>query len=84
MLSRVLRAFSATTILLPVLISVAQAQELPPPAIYLGAVLTQDDGTLFDDALYISDFECLVTGKNWQWEPACEYYKAKIFKDNIP
>lgn len=37
-----------------------------------------DRGDLFDGALYISNFECLVFGENWFKQQACLYYKALV------
>ena len=41
-------------------------------------VYEKHPGASLDEAPYISDFECLVHGKNIVSKPACDYYKAVV------
>jgi hypothetical protein len=58
--------------------SLAQGSSLPETAYEL------DRGDLFDGALYISNFECLVFGENWLKQQACLYYKATVSDPQTP
>ena len=78
MFSGIIKTWAFAFIPLLLIPTAVQAQELPPLAILLGQPYIINEGDLFKDALYISDFECLVEGKNWQREAACDYYSAII------
>lgn len=80
----IIRALTFTLIASTLIIPLGRAQELPPLAILLGQPYIIDEGVLFENALYISEFECLVQGLNWQREKACDYYQAVVSENRQP
>lgn len=61
-----------------------EAQELPPAAIFVEQPYIFNEGGLFNNALYIHNFKCLVKGLNVQREEACDYYQAIISETSQP